>query len=154
MGRYEDLEKLNKLKEQGSITDKEFEMEKYKILSSEENKNDNKTNGTYSASIAIGIIAFLLGAVPVLGIILSIVGIVLCNKAKKIMKQNGDTNGSVTAGLILSILGLIIGLAFTIIPLGVYITNSQREPIKINDYSNTSDSNSYIIDNIKEGDII
>ena len=58
MGKYEDLEQLKQLKASGSITETEFEVEKYKILNSNE-ANANKTEGIYVASLVLGIIGLL-----------------------------------------------------------------------------------------------
>lgn len=45
MGKYEDLEKLNKLKEDGVLTEEEFNAEKVKILNREESTiNENTDN--------------------------------------------------------------------------------------------------------------
>ena len=72
MGKYEELDSLQKLKESGSITEKEFEVEKYKILNNTNNSNNSKTEGIYIASLVLGICSFLFCGIPILGLILSI----------------------------------------------------------------------------------
>ena len=85
MGKYEDLEQLKLLKEEGTITDEEFEIQKYKILS---NTNEKKTTeGIYIATLVLGIFTFLLGWVPILGLILGIIAAVLCAKSRKKLKN-------------------------------------------------------------------
>lgn len=123
MSKYEDLSRLQKLKENGSLTDAEYEVEKYKILNSTD-KQANKTEGIYIASLVLGICSFLLGAIPFIGLILSIVSLVIWNKAKNELKEKKETNGMVTAGLVLSIIGLIVGIFMTIVPLIIMIINA------------------------------
>ena len=123
MSKYEDLSRLQKLKENGSLTDAEYEVEKYKILNSTD-KQANKTEGIYIASLVLGICSFLLGAIPFIGLILSIVSLVIWNKAKNELKEKNETNGMVTAGLVLSIIGLIAGIFMTIVPLIIMIINA------------------------------
>lgn len=127
MSKYEDLNRLQTLKESGSLTEAEYEVEKYKILNSTDKQN-NKTEGIYIASLVLGICSFLFGAVPFIGLILSIISLVIWNKAKKNLSERNETNGMVTAGLVLSIIGLLAGIFMTIMPLGVYIINSASSP--------------------------
>lgn len=127
MSKYEDLNRLQTLKENGSLTEAEYEVEKYKILNSTDKQN-NKTEGIYIASLVLGICSFLFGAVPFIGLILSIISLVIWNKAKKNLSERNETNGMVTAGLVLSIIGLLAGIFMTIMPLGVYIINSASSP--------------------------
>lgn len=123
MSKYEDLSRLQKLKENGSLTDAEYEVEKYKILNSTD-KQANKTEGIYIASLVLGICSFLLGAIPFIGLVLSTVSLVIWNKAKNELKEKNETNGMVTAGLVLSIIGLIAGIFMTIVPLITLIFNA------------------------------
>lgn len=128
MSKYEDLSRLQKLKENGSLTDAEYEVEKYKILNSTD-KQENKTEGIYIACLVLGICSFLLGAIPFIGLILSIVSLVIWNKAKNELKEKNESNGMVTAGLVLSVIGLIAGIFMTIVPLGIMIYNFSSSPI-------------------------
>ena len=123
MGKYEDLEQLKQLKASGSITETEFEVEKYKILNSNE-ANANKTEGIYVASLVLGIIAFLLCLVPFLGLIITIVSLIICIIAKKKVKQTGNASGLVTAGLVLTIIGLIATICIHIGSLYTMFYNS------------------------------
>ena len=57
MSMYEDLEKLHKLKENGVITEEEYELEKKRLLQDRNSKEQNQT----TAMILIRIIVFILG---------------------------------------------------------------------------------------------
>lgn len=127
MSKYEDLSRLQTLKESGSLTEAEYEVEKYKILNSTDKQN-NKTEGIYIASLVLGICSFLFGAVPFIGLILSIISLVIWNKAKKNLSERNETNGMVTAGVVLSIIGLLAGIFMTIMPLGIMIFNFASSP--------------------------
>lgn len=52
MGKYEELERLQKLKESGILTEEEFNSEKIKILNGEngENSNEESLNNTYNVN--------------------------------------------------------------------------------------------------------
>lgn len=121
--KFEKLETLQKLKDSNAITEKEFEIEKYKILNEVEAKQTKNTEGIYISSLVLGICSFLFGAIPILGLVLSIVALIISIKSRKKLKTNKDKDGKVTAGFILSILGLIIALFMTIVPLGILIFN-------------------------------
>ncbi|MFR5509137.1 MAG: hypothetical protein ACLTKT_08100 [Clostridia bacterium] len=127
MSKYEDLSRLQTLKDSGSLTEAEYEVEKYKILNSTDKQN-NKTEGIYIASLVLGICSFLFGAVPFIGLILSIISLVIWNKAKKNLSERNETNGMVTAGVVLSIIGLLAGIFMTIMPLGIMIFNFASSP--------------------------
>ena len=133
MGKYEDLDRLQNLKNNGSITEKEFEIEKYKILNSSETQ-ENRTESIYTVSLVLGICSFLFGAIPFIGLILSIISLVVWNKAKKKLDERNETNGMVTAGLVLSIIGLLAGIFMTIIPLGISIYNSSSSIVSPTQY--------------------
>lgn len=147
MGKYEELDSLQKLKESGSITEKEFEIEKYKILNSNNNTNQSNTEGIYIASLVLGICSFLFGGIPILGLILSIVALVICIKSRKKLKSNNETKGIVTAGLVLSIIGLILSILIfvfvflNILSIGTAFINSSTSPIENNiDFSEVEKS--------------
>lgn len=127
MSKYEDLSRLQTLKDSGSLTEAEYEVEKYKILNSTDKQN-NKTEGIYIASLVLGICSLLFASVPILGLILSIVSIVIWKKSKRRLDSNNATSGLVTAGLVLSIIALVIASLMTIIivipTIGLYIYNS------------------------------
>ena len=127
MSKYEDLSRLQTLKDSGSLTEAEYEVEKYKILNSTDKQN-NKTEGIYIASLVLLICSFLFGAVPFIGLILSIISLVIWNKAKKNLSERNETNGMVTAGVVLSIIGLLAGIFMTIMPLGIMIFNFASSP--------------------------
>ena len=68
MDQIEDLEKLKQLKDNGTITEKEFEEEKQKLL------NSNLNKGTTDKKATKAMVGFILGLV---GLILSIVFLVV-----------------------------------------------------------------------------
>ena len=119
MGKIEDLDKLKKLKDDGSITEKEFEIEKYKILNNYNDKTNTSTNST-KGILVLGIITLLLGIItlllclvlPIFGLILAIISLIICIMAKIMAKkrteQTGTENKLVTVGLILTIIGLLV----------------------------------------------
>lgn len=107
MGKIEDLEKLQRLKESGAITQIEFEVEKAKILNDVSNLSTNQekvtTNGKKSplsiASLACGIVSifvfpyiFGIGAV-----ILGIIGLANLEEKKNLA----------IAGIIVGIIGIL-----------------------------------------------
>lgn len=127
VNKIEELEKIKTLKDMGSITEQEFEIEKQKILNSDEN-NSTKTEGIYTASLVLGICSFLFAGIPILGLILSIIGLIISIKSRKKLKANNETKGIVTAGFILSIIGLILSiLIFVFVFLGIGIAFMEGE---------------------------
>ena len=130
MGKIEDLDKLKKLKDDGSITEKEFEIEKYKILNNYNDKTNTSTNST-KGILVLGIITLLLGiitlllclVVPILGLILAIISLIICIMAKKRVEQTGTENKLVTVGLILAIIGLLVTALMHIGALVIFIIN-------------------------------
>ena len=63
-------------------------------------------NGSAVASLVIGIISMIAWLLPILGVPLSIVGIVLGNRGRRLLVQRGMA----TAGLALSIIALVLAL--------------------------------------------
>ena len=121
--KYEDLAKLQKLKDEGTISKEEFEIEKQKVL---ERDDSGKTEGIYVASLVLGICSLLLGAVPIFGLILAIVSLIICIAAAKKQKMKKEKSGLVTAGYVLTILGILLAGFFTIIPMITVFINIQR----------------------------
>ena len=118
MGRFEDLQRIQKLKENGSISESEFEIEKHKILNSNGTAKTN-AKGIYIISLILGLCSLLIGLIPIVGLIFAIISFVVAIKAKKELKLNNEKSGLVTAGLILTIVGLIISiLSFGIVIMG------------------------------------
>ncbi len=133
INRIEELEKIKSLKDMGSITETEFEIEKQKILNSEVN-NQSRTEGIFIASLILGICSLLFGIIPILGLILSIVSLIICIISKRKLKVIKQKNGMVTAGIILTIIGLVLALIVTIIlPIGtvVLVNDSSPKEVKI-----------------------
>lgn len=59
-----------------------------------------------------GLLGFILDCFPVLGLVLSIVGVALCSSGRKIVSKNPMAytgTGLLTAGLVLGIIGIVVG---------------------------------------------
>lgn len=116
MNKYEQLEKLQELKEKGILSEKEYELEKMKLLSDQNQhqkkyaahqtplSNQKKSNGAATAGLVLSligllIIPFLFGA---LGLIFSGVGL-----SKSPDEYSGK--GNAIAGLVIGVVDLIWG---------------------------------------------
>ena len=75
----------------------------------------NVTETIYIASLVLGICSILFCAIPILGLILSIVSVIISIKARKRQKQENENKGIVTAGMVLSIVSLILACIITIL---------------------------------------
>ena len=118
MSNLDDLERLNNLRENGTITSKEFEQEKQKILNV---SNSNSTNKNTVRLDIIGIILSIYSIILVfvsfyihLGIFLldlflatalSVIALLINIRAKK---QVGGKSIKVTLGIGLSVIALIL----------------------------------------------
>ena len=63
------------------------------------------------SGFVFGLLGFMLDWFPIVGFVLSIIGVSMCSKGKKAMRQNpGNYTGTgfLTAGQILSIIGIIM----------------------------------------------
>lgn len=78
---YEYLEKLYKLKENGTITEREFEIEKYNFL------NNNKEDTINKSKIPIKQIVIVISSIIIIGIIGIICGIISKNNQEKANAQ-------------------------------------------------------------------
>lgn len=107
MGRIEDLQKLKELKDTGTLTEAEYEVEKYKILNSNDENNSNNTNNKNSVRALIGFILGLCSLVawyiPIIGFPVTILGIIF-----SAFGINSNRKGMAIAGLILSIIFFVI----------------------------------------------
>lgn len=120
MDKYDNLDKLVKLKEQGTITEAEFEIEKQKILSSEQTTTAQSINMDTPATQTkkangYGIVGFVLSIIggfswyftlPVAGValIFSLVGVMRSKQEYKM--------GLSIAGLVLSLLLILIWIVW------------------------------------------
>ena len=118
MSKLDDLEKLNNLRENGTITSKEFEQEKQKILNL---SNSNSTNKNTVRLDIIGIILSIYSIILVFGSFyihlgiflldlflvtaLSVIALLINIRAKK---QVGGKNIKITLGIGLSVIALIL----------------------------------------------
>lgn len=84
----------------------------------------NVTETIYIASLVLGICTILFCAIPILGLILSIVSVIISIKARKRLKQENENKGIVTVGMVLSIVSLILACIITILVVVVPIGGS------------------------------
>lgn len=109
MSVVEDLEKLKQLKDNGAITESEFETEKSKILNGSINNNNNVNNAEKGKTQAI--IGFILGLVSIVAWYIPLLGfpITICGVIFSAIGMKSQTNkGKAIAGLTLSIIFLIV----------------------------------------------
>lgn len=106
MGVVEDLEKLKQLKDNGAITEAEFEIEKQKILSN--NLNTNKTD----KKATLGLIGFILGLVSIIAWYIPLIGVpvTICGIIFSGLGLNSTNRGKAITGLTLSIIFLVVSL--------------------------------------------
>ena len=110
MSKIEDLEKLQQLKESGALTDVEYEMEKNKILNSNEEKkeslnNTNKKSTKALTGFILGLSSLIAWLIPIIGYPVSILGIIFSS-----LGLNSSRKGMAITGLILSIIFFIVTL--------------------------------------------
>ncbi len=124
MERYRDLEIIKKLKDEGDMTLEEFETEKQKILSRQE-EDTQKGMGTYAACVILGICSLLFSFMSIvnayslyMSIISGITAIVLGIIARKKLKEKKEKNRMITTGIITGVLGTIFSV--TIIAMVIY----------------------------------
>lgn len=116
MGVVEDLEKLKQLKDNGAITESEFETEKSKILNGSINSSNNVGNtekGKTQAIIGLilGLVSIVAWYIPLIGFPVSVCGIIFSTIGMK-----SQTNkGKAIAGLTLSIIFLIVTIINSIL---------------------------------------
>ena len=96
----------------------------------EEEKETKSIPGIYIASLAVGISGIVISGFPILGLLVSIAGIIVSVIAMKKLKAQGEKHGFVTAGLVTSIVGTVISAIVTVITvlaligIGVFYNNS------------------------------
>lgn len=107
MGVVEDLEKLKQLKDNGAITETEFEIEKQKIL----NGSFNSRTGT-DKKATFGMIGFILGLVSIIAWYIPLIGfpVTVCGIIFSGLGLNSSNRGKAIAGLTLSIIFLVVTL--------------------------------------------
>ncbi len=101
MGVVEDLEKLKQLKDNGAITDAEFEIEKSKVLNGNFNNQSSADKHSMNNNSTLSIASFVCGIVSifilpfVFGIVAVILGIIGISKQeeKKIFSIVGIITG-------------------------------------------------------------
>ncbi len=110
MSKIEDLEKLQQLKESGALTDVEYEVEKSKILNSNEEKKESLNNTDKKSTKALtgfilGLASLIAWLIPIIGYPVSILGIIFSS-----LGLNSSRKGMAITGLILSIIFFIVTL--------------------------------------------
>lgn len=118
MGVVEDLEKLKQLKDNGAITETEFEIEKSKILNSSINNSSNTDKKATK-----GMIGFILGLVSIIAWYIPLVGypVTVCGIIFSALGMNSKNKGKAVAGLVLSIIFLVVTIINSI--LGAILVN-------------------------------
>lgn len=119
MSKYDQLEKLQSLKEKGALSDIEFEVEKSKILSttntqpqtiihqtsSPNNSNQKLPNPAATTGLILGLVGII-----ILPLLLGIIGLVFSGIGLSKSSQEYEGNGNAIAGLILGVINLIWGV--------------------------------------------
>lgn len=107
MGRIEDLQKLKELKDTGTLTDAEYEVEKYKVLNSNDENNFNNSNNKNSVKaltgFILGLCSLIAWYIPLIGFPVTILGIIF-----SALGINSNCKGMAIAGLILSIIFFVV----------------------------------------------
>ena len=105
MGVVDDLEKLKQLKDNGAITQAEFEIEKQKVLNGSmgsENKTDKKST--------IAMVGFILGLASIIAWFIPLIGfpVTICGIVFSALGLNSNNRPKAVAGLTLSIIFLVV----------------------------------------------
>lgn len=105
-----ELENLQRLKENGILTEMEFEVEKAKILNSThktetQSYNTNNTEGKATAGFVLGLCSIIAWIIPIIGYPVTGLGIVF-----SCMGMNSKNKTYATIGLVFSIIFLIVTL--------------------------------------------
>ena len=109
MSVVEDLEKLKQLKDNGAITESEFETEKSKILNGGINNSNNASNTDKRKTQAM--IGFILGLVSIIAWFIPLFGfpVTICGIVFSALGMKSPANkGKAVAGLTLSIIFLVV----------------------------------------------
>ena len=119
MGEIDDLERLKQLKDDGTITEEEFNNQKEKILNGTSKNainNDSKSTKAMTGFV-LGLISIIAWIIPLIGYPITILGIIF-----SALGLNSKNKGKAIAGLILSIIFLI--LTFINSALGAILTTA------------------------------
>lgn len=108
MSKIEDLQKLKELKDTGALTEAEYEVEKYKVLNSNEENNSNTMNNNKNSVRALtgfilGLCSLVAWYIPLIGFPVTILGIIF-----SAFGINSNRKGMAIAGLILSIIFFVV----------------------------------------------
>lgn len=107
MSKIDDLQKLKELKDTGVLTDAEYEVEKYKVLNSNDenysNSNTNKNSVKGLTGFILGLCSLIAWYIPLIGFPVTILGIIF-----SAFGINSNRKGMAIAGLILSIIFFVV----------------------------------------------
>lgn len=118
MKKFEDLEKLKQLEENGTITKEEFLIEKEKILNDDNyNPTSNSSSTASNKKASMAMVGFILGLcsigawlIPIIGYPVTIIGIIFSS-----IGMNSANKDKAIIGLVLSIVFLIVTLINSIL---------------------------------------
>ena len=106
MSKIEDLQKLKELKDTGALTEAEYEVEKYKVLNSNEENHSNTNNKNSVRGLTgfiLGLCSLIAWYIPIIGFPVTILGIIF-----SAFGINSNRKGMAIAGLILSIIFFVV----------------------------------------------
>lgn len=110
MGKIEDLERLKDLKDEGVLTEEEFEKQKQNILNSTEGTMDEKSAKRASAGFVLGLCSLVAWFIPLIGYPVTILGIIFSS-----LGMNSNKKGMAITGIVLSIIFFIVTLMNSIV---------------------------------------
>lgn len=111
MGKVEELQQLKQLKENGAITEIEFEIEKQKVLNNNESNNNTDKKATKAMiGLILGLCSIIAWYIPLIGYPVTITGIIF-----SAIGMNSVNKGKAIAGLTLSIIFLVVTLINSVI---------------------------------------
>ena len=107
MGKIEDLEKLQELKEAGTLSEEEFETEKYKVLNSDNDKlnNDEKSSKRALVGFILGLCSIVAWFIPLIGFPVTVLGIIFST-----LGLNSNRKSLSITGIVLSVIFFVITL--------------------------------------------
>ncbi len=148
MGKYNDLEIIKKLKDDGDMTSEEFENEKQKILSKPDDEN-TKGMGLYAICTILGVCSLIFSAMGIIygfslyvSIISGISAVVLGIVSRKKLKANKEKSKMVTTGIITGLLGAIMSIVMIGLVIYSVIIISSRSNNNNNNSVTTTDNSS------------
>lgn len=123
MGRIEDLQKLKELKDMGALSEEEYQIEKQKILNTENDQinYDNKKSKNALTGFILGLCSIIAWFIPLIGFPVTVLGIVF-----SALGLNSNRKAMAVSGLVLSIIFFLITLINSIagaVIMSTYVSN-------------------------------